>query len=67
MRRVAGQRRLPAPQPLQLHCSVCIYVRSGLAPLAATVINGQAVCWDHLGAASGGDHMLTVRAARGGA
>jgi len=29
-------------------CGICLFVREGLAPDAVTVINGQAVCDDHV-------------------
>jgi hypothetical protein len=28
-------------------CAVCLYARTGPAPIAITVINGYAVCEDH--------------------
>lgn len=48
---------------MTLHCSICLYVRTGVAPEAVTVINGQAVCYDHMGYVAGGGHSSALRIA----
>lgn len=55
----------------ELRCGVCIYVEPGLAPKAVTVIEGYAVCDDHLGLVAQGmrfaamlEHAIEQREAR---
>ena len=38
---------------MNLYCCLCLHSRPGPATEAATVINGQAVCMDHVGYAQG--------------
>jgi hypothetical protein len=47
-----------APEPL--YCSLCLHAREGLASAAATIINGQAVCYDHMGYVQGGSWSLAL-------
>jgi len=51
--------------PFRLCCVVCLYVREGVAPSAVTVINGYAVCDDHVtvvaGATSWDSILIVVR------
>lgn len=47
-----------------LRCCLCLHAREGVAPEADTVINGQAVCYDHMGYVQGGlfsQALATVR------
>jgi hypothetical protein len=37
-----------------LYCCLCLHSRDGEAAEAETVINGQAVCYDHMGYVQGG-------------
>lgn len=37
---------------MELYCCICLYIRIGVAEDAITVINGHAVCEDHLGVVS---------------
>ena len=53
---------MTAPPPLR--CCLCLYVRKGVAPPADTVINGQAVCYDHMGYITGGDFSRALRLVR---
>jgi hypothetical protein len=41
-------------------CCVCLYVREGIAPDAVTVINGYAVCEDHLGIVAQGREWNSI-------
>jgi hypothetical protein len=50
---------------MALMCSICLYVGTGLGTVAVTVINGQAVCHDHMGYVTGGaGHSRAVQLAR---
>ena len=40
--------------PWVLYCCLCLHVREGVASAADTIINGQAVCYDHMGYVQGG-------------
>jgi len=45
-------------------CSLCLYVprsTDGTADDAVTVINGQAVCYHHMGYVAGGEHSRALR------
>jgi hypothetical protein len=46
-----------------LACSLCLFTRTE-ANAAVTVLNGQAVCEDHLGYVQGGDHFIALRTVR---
>lgn len=46
------------PEPLV--CAVCLYVRDGVASPAITVIEGYAVCEDHLGYVAQGTTFATI-------
>lgn len=41
-----------------LHCAVCLYIREGVAEEAITVMNGYAVCEDHMGIVRGGTDAI---------
>ena len=56
--------RHPALQTIV--CAVCLFVRTGLAPDAVTVINGVACCDDHLSLVAGGGSFNSMIAAAGG-
>lgn len=49
---------------MSLQCAICLYVNEGGAPDAVTVINGQAVCYDHMGYVGGGAFAAAVRLAK---
>jgi hypothetical protein len=36
------------PARFRLYCAVCLYARSGTAEDADTIIEGVAVCYDHM-------------------
>jgi hypothetical protein len=38
-----------------LYCCFCLHLPAAESEPAITVINGQAVCYDHMGIAQGGD------------
>lgn len=51
-----------------LYCALCLYVREEPEE-AVTVVNGQAVCADHMGYVGGGEHataLYLVRDQEGG-
>lgn len=47
-----------------IRCAICLYVRNGVASEADTIINGQAVCYDHMGWVAGGEHSRAIALAR---
>lgn len=49
---------------MTLYCAVCLLAREGDAYPAQTVINGQAVCADHVGYADGGELDLIIAQAQ---
>ena len=48
---------------MKLLCSICLYLPTANYE-AVTVINGQAVCEDHLGHVGGEPHSSALRVAR---
>lgn len=57
-------------QPKTLRCAVCLYARKRpgqkVADLATTVLDGYAVCYDHLGVVAQGEKFHSIlRTARG--
>jgi hypothetical protein len=46
-----------------LLCCICLFVREK-ANEAETIINGQAVCADHLSYVQGGDFSVAIRTAK---
>lgn len=49
---------------MKLFCCLCLHARAGLANEADTVINGQAVCYDHMGYVQGGQFTLALGAVK---
>jgi len=47
-----------------LSCSLCLFTRTGVANEAATIINGQAVCEDHMGYVQGGSFSVALATVR---
>jgi hypothetical protein len=45
-----------------LYCSLCLHAKTGLADKAETIINGHAVCYDHMGYVQGGEWSLALAA-----
>jgi hypothetical protein len=41
-------------------CAVCLYIRTGVAESAITVIEGYAVCEDHLGYVAQGQRFASI-------
>lgn len=39
---------------MKLKCCICLHIKEGIAEDAVTIINGQAVCYDHMGNVQGG-------------
>lgn len=39
---------------MNLKCCICLHSKSGVALAAVTIINGQAVCYDHMAVVQGG-------------
>ena len=54
------------PATSSLVCGVCLFTRTGRAEDAVTVINGVAVCDDHLSIAAGGGSFNSMISAAGG-
>lgn len=52
----------------RLVCAVCLYVRTGIAADAVTVVEGYAVCDDHVGYVAQGEqfHSILTAARREG-
>jgi hypothetical protein len=49
-----------------LKCGICLYIRTGVAEDAITVIEGYAVCEDHMGYVAQGTRFTAItQAARG--
>lgn len=49
------------PDPIR--CALCLYVRTGVAEPATTIIHGTAVCYDHMGfVAQGTEWNVMMRA-----
>lgn len=46
-----------------LHCAVCLYVRTGVALMAVTIIEGYAVCEDHMGYVAQGSRFHAITSA----
>lgn len=50
---------------MTLYCAVCFYTRTGKAEEAVTVIEGYAVCEDHMGYVAQGERFAAImRAAK---
>lgn len=45
---------------MTLYCAVCLYVRDGQAEEADTVIEGYAVCDDHMGYVAQGERFAAI-------
>jgi hypothetical protein len=45
---------------MKLYCAFCAHIPSAGSIEAYTVINGQAVCYDHMGIAQGGDFSIKL-------
>lgn len=45
---------------MKLCCAVCLYVRKGVANEATTIIEGYAVCDDHLGYVAQGERFVSI-------
>jgi len=45
---------------MKLYCCLCLHARAGTANDAVTVINGQAVCYDHMGYVQGGQFTIAL-------
>jgi hypothetical protein len=45
-----------------LHCCLCLHSREGVAAEAVTIMNGQAVCYDHMGYVQGGAFSAALAA-----
>lgn len=58
-----GRRREPAGG-VTLCCCLCLHVREGVASPADTIINGHAVCYDHMGYVQGGQFSAALSVAR---
>jgi hypothetical protein len=61
---MAGRGEAAEVQPFVLYCSVCLFVREGVAERAVAVINGQSVCEDHMGYVQGEPHSRAIATAR---
>jgi hypothetical protein len=45
---------------VKLYCAICLYVRTGVAAEAVTVIEGYAVCDDHMGYVAQGENWASI-------
>jgi hypothetical protein len=61
---IADRGEAAEVEPFVLYCSVCLFVREGVAERAVAVINGQSVCEDHMGYVQGEPHTRAIATAR---
>lgn len=45
---------------IELYCCFCLHIPGADSNHACTIINGLAVCYDHMGIAQGGDFTVKL-------